>query len=153
MKRLVLFLLLTASALYSEKDTFDISAADPEMNNAIKRARETLGSFWKHYRNPGKEEKDFLLKVKIEDSNGVEHFWCGNITIEGGTIYGDLWNHPEIVKSVKYGENIRIDAGSISDWMYYRSGRIIGGFTIRVLLKYLGDEERAGYESILGPEE
>jgi len=153
MKRLLLLLLLIAPALYAEKETFDVSAADPEMNTAIKRARETLDSFWKHYRKPGKEEKDFMLKVKIEDSNGIEHFWCGNITIKNGAVYGDLWNYPEVVKSVKYGDSIRIDPENISDWMYYRSGRIVGGYTIRVLLKYLDDEERARYERLLGPEE
>lgn len=153
MKRLLLVLLLVSSALYAGTDTFDVSAADPEMNSAIKKAQDTLGSFWKHYKKPARNEKDFMLKVKIEDANGVEHFWCGNIQLKNGAVYGDLWNNPEVVKSVRYGETIRIDTDKISDWMYYREGRIIGGFTIRVLLKYLDDEERARYESILGPEE
>ena len=153
MKLFLLIIMLIAPALYAGKETFDVAAADPEMNNAIKKAQDTLGSFWKHYRKPGKEEKDFMLKVKIEDGNGVEHFWCGNIQVKSGTVYGELWNNPEVVKNVRYGEKIKIDADKISDWMYYRGGRIIGGFTIRVLLKYLDDAERKKYESILGPEE
>ncbi|HPS57179.1 MAG TPA: DUF2314 domain-containing protein [Spirochaetota bacterium] len=153
MKRLLLLLLLITPALYAEKETFDISAADPEMNNAIRKAQGTLASFWKHYRKPGREEKDFMLKVKIEDGSGVEHFWCGNIQVKNGAVYGDLWNNPEVVKNVKYGDTIKIDPDKISDWVYYREGRIVGGYTIRVLLKYLDDGERKKYESILGPEE
>lgn len=153
MKRFMLLFLIVARVLYAGNEVFDISAADPEMNKAIKKAQDTLSSFWIHYRKPGKDERDFMLKVKIEDGSGVEHFWCGNIQVKNGSVYGDLWNNPEIVKNVSYGETIKIDPGKISDWMYYREGRIVGGFTIRVLLKYLDDAERKKYESILGPEE
>ncbi|HQO39312.1 MAG TPA: DUF2314 domain-containing protein [Spirochaetota bacterium] len=154
MKRLLLVVLIMLSpSLYAAKETFDVSAADPEMNNAIKKAQETIGSFWKHYNKPGPNEKDFMIKVKIEDAGGVEHFWCGNIQLKDGAVYGDLWNYPEVVKSVKYGETVKIDPTAISDWMYYRDGKIVGGFTIRVLLKYLDEGERKRYENMLGPEE
>src|SRR5262252_4413003 len=89
----VALVLLTAC---SKKDkTYDVAADDPEMTAAIASARATLPQFWQVYAKPEHGETNFSLKVKITDSNGVEHFWAVDIERRAnGKIMGTINNDP-----------------------------------------------------------
>jgi uncharacterized protein YegJ (DUF2314 family) len=77
----------------------------------------------------------------------VEHFWVGDITYRDGVFYGVVLDPLEDVASIKQGDSVDIAAGEISDWMYLEgeppNGRIVGGFTIRVLRDRATPQERA----------
>jgi len=46
-----------------------------KMEQAIADARSTFDDFVARFRNPQSGDSDFHVKVRIEDKNGVEHFW------------------------------------------------------------------------------
>jgi uncharacterized protein YegJ (DUF2314 family) len=130
----------------SKKDkTFGVTADDPEMTAAIASARETLPQFWQVFAKPEHGETNFALKVKITDSNGVEHFWAVDIERRpDGKVMGTVNNDPDIVKNVKLGDRIEIPEANISDWLYVRDGKMVGNRTVRPLLKQMppADAER-----------
>ena len=101
-----------------EDEVIGVAGSDAEMNAAIKTAREKLPHFWQVVDNPTKGEKSFSLKVKIADSKGVEHFWVSDIRRDNGKIYGTINNDPDVVKSVKIGQEIEVPEADISDWLY-----------------------------------
>ena len=114
---------------------------DPEMNAAIKKARDTLPKFWQKFSQPRNGEQDFALKVRIVDGEGGEHFWLTDLERKDGKIFGTVNNEPEIVGNVKMGERREIPEADISDWLYVREGKMHGNFTIRPLFKSMSPEE------------
>ena len=151
MKHAIAALLFLTIAMGCKPDdrTIKVHASDAEMNAAIARARSTLDSFWALYSSPRNGESDFALKVKITDPNGVEHFWCTQLRRENGQIFGTINNDPDIVKSVKDGQEIAIKPDDISDWLYMRGGKMYGNFTVRPLFKSMTAEELKRMKELL----
>jgi uncharacterized protein YegJ (DUF2314 family) len=126
-----------------------ISENDTEMNAAIQTAREKLPEFWKKFDKPGKGDADFSLKVRIEDEHGAEHFWVSSLRRQDGKLFGTIGNDPEIVKSVKLGQEIEVPETNISDWMFMRDGKMFGNYTLRVLFKQMPESEVKKYKAII----
>jgi uncharacterized protein YegJ (DUF2314 family) len=133
----------------AEDKVYSFSESDPEMNAAIRKARDSLPIFWSKFAAPSSHEKDFTLKIKIDDENGTEHFWCGMIEGNSTSATCVIDNDPQTVLSVSIGQRIAADPASISDWMYMRDGKIVGGETIRVILPRLSKDEADEFRSLL----
>ena len=97
-----------------------VESDNPEMVSAIVKARKTLPQFWQVFDKRERGESGFSLKVKITDKRGTEHFWATDIERREGKVWGTINNDPEIVASVKFGDQIEIREADISDWMYMR---------------------------------
>ena len=118
-------------------------SGDPEMAAAVEKAQQTLPEFWKMFAAPEGDVGKFSLKVAITDpgANITEHFWLGTLkTLDDGRIEGTVNNVPNHVTSVKHGQRYAFKTDQITDWMFYRRGKIVGGYTIRPLLKRLSKE-------------
>ena len=127
----------------AEDQVVNVPSDDVEMNAAIEQARSTLPDFWARFADPAPDEADFSLKLGITDSVGTEHFWCGEIEGDAKTATCVIANEPVHVHTVSYGERVAVDPDIISDWLYYRDGKIVGGETIRVMLPRLDKKEAA----------
>lgn len=134
-----------------EGKTAVISVAedDPEMVAAIRKARSTLPYFWHRFKSPGQGEESFMIKVMIQDSYGIEHFWCGRLKKEKDSIECTIANEPGKVRSVAFGQVIRPEQKQITDWMFRRNGYIHGNFTMRVLIKRMPPDRADYYRSML----
>jgi uncharacterized protein YegJ (DUF2314 family) len=155
----ILIVLLVAIATFpqagcgsskSKPENFSaVADDDPEMLAAIARARKSLPEFWTKLERPSNGEGDFSLKVRIKDEHGTEHFWVTNLNRRNGTITGVINNDPEIVHSVKIGQQITVPESDISDWMYLRNGKIYGNETVHALYKTMSPEELAQIKKLL----
>ncbi len=143
---------LNAAAKDAESKNIIINVAetDKEMNKAIKEARDSLALFIKKFKSPSDDESNFALKVKIEDSYGVEHFWVTSIDIKGNSYSGIISNDARTVKSVKLGDVIKFSNLDISDWSYDKKNVRQGSYTLKVLLKRMPKEQADYYRSIIG---
>ena len=142
----LVFVALNSSQTLADDPTIKFNTDDPEMNAAIQKARASLPKFWLKFTNHTIEEQGFNLKVRIVDDNGSEHFWCGDIDGEPAKPTCVIDNEPDTVESVKMGQRIVVDPAAISDWMYTRGEKIVGGQTIKVMLPHLPSEEAKIYE-------
>jgi uncharacterized protein YegJ (DUF2314 family) len=145
----VLPLLVSCSRSSSGDKTINVADDDPEMLVAIAKARETLPKFWDAFERRGRNETDFALKVKITDTHGTEHFWATGIERKNGKTSGTIDNDPNIVRTVKLGERIQINEADISDWFYFRDGKMVGNQTLRVLFKEMPPAEVKRYKAML----
>jgi uncharacterized protein YegJ (DUF2314 family) len=134
-----------------EDKTISVESIDPEMNRAIEKARGSLSAFWTHYSNPGPGEKGFALKVRLDEGSKHEHFWLVALERRGDQIFGKIDNDPNLIHNYKYGQVIQVELDRISDWMYFRDGKIVGNETLRPLLKRMpkaqADQFRARLET------
>lgn len=135
--------LALAAPVVAEGEVMDFAKDDAEMNAAIETARATLPQFWSRLAAPAANEADFSLKLGISDAVGTEHFWCGEIEGDATGASCVIANTPVNVHVVAQGERVEVDPAIISDWMYYRDDKIVGGETIRVMIPHLDKKEAA----------
>ena len=55
-------------------------------------------------------------------------------------------NKPANIPGLKVGAKASVNPDEISDWSYVDNGRLVGGYTIRVLYSELTPQERADFE-------
>jgi uncharacterized protein YegJ (DUF2314 family) len=65
-------------------------------------------------------------------------------------LVGKIDNLPAEVTSVKLGQTIEIDPSKISDWFYVDNGKLIGGYTIRVIRNRMSPKEKKQFDKQLG---
>jgi uncharacterized protein YegJ (DUF2314 family) len=117
----------------------DVPTSDPVMAAAIVKARATLPEFWASYENPKDSESGHSLKVRFPTGgkNG-EHIWMADVKKLGAGLYsGRFANAPRDLPGRREGDLVEFTEASISDWMFLRNGKIVGGETIRPMLKSL----------------
>ena len=60
---------------------------------------------------------------------------------ETGHLVGTIANDPALVRTVKLRDHRPVRVNEISDWMV-RQRRLVGGYTMRVMVNRLADDER-----------
>jgi uncharacterized protein YegJ (DUF2314 family) len=115
---------------------------DPEMDRAIQTARETVETFIAALKAPTAKQTDFCVKKAFKDGAQVEHIWLSDTSFNGSTFSGRVDNEPVDVKTVRLGETAIVAKGEISDWFYVDNGKLVGGYTLRVLHARMSPEEK-----------
>ncbi len=123
---------------------------DEEMNAAMKKARDSLDEFERRFKNPQPTDSDFQVKVRLEAEDGPEHVWAEVVRIEGDVFVATIKNYPRYVKNVKFGDEITVTRDKLSDWSYHDKGKKIGGFTVRVLLKRMPQDQAEALKKEIG---
>ncbi|MGY8666396.1 DUF2314 domain-containing protein [Bradyrhizobium sp. UFLA05-109] len=116
----------------------DVRSSNPEMNAAIARARNTLPTFWASYDAPKPTETGHSLKVRFPTAgrNSAEHIWMDDVKkLPNGTYSGRFANRPRDLPGKREGDLVEFADADISDWMFMRNDKIVGGETIKPLLK------------------
>ncbi len=126
----------------------DVPSEDPEMNAAIAKARSTLPEFWSAVEAGKPNESDFALKVMIVDGGEVEHFWLTEVAKSGTGYVGTISNDPNAVRNVTAGQRYEFNEAEISDWLYFRNGKMVGNETMRPLLKRMPKEQADQYRAL-----
>lgn len=115
----------------------DVPTSDPVMAAAIAKARATLAVFWSSYENPKPSESAPSLKVRFptRGTNG-EHIWMDEVKKLGDNSYsGRFANAPRDLPGRRVGDLVEFTEAQISDWMFLRNDKIVGGETLRPMLK------------------
>jgi len=126
-----------------------VSSGDTKMNAAMATARSTVSKFTSALASPTGDQSGFSVKMPVVDSGQTEHIWLAEVAYDGKSFHGTINNTPEVVKSVKLGQKVSVDASDISDWMYIDKGVLVGGYTIRVLRETMSPAERADLDKSL----
>lgn len=134
----------------NQPDIYNVESNDIEMNKAIENAKQTLDSFEIAFKNNSRVFTFFGLKKRFEENGIVEHIWIGNIKNVDGKFYGIVDNLPEKINNVKLGDTIEINKNEISDWMYLKNSKLYGGYTIRLLVKRMSENEKLDFEENSG---
>jgi uncharacterized protein YegJ (DUF2314 family) len=120
-----------------DPEVIGVQSADAEMNAAIARARATLVTFWASYDAPYALEDGHCLKVQFAyAANKFEHIWMAEVKeIEPGRYSGRFANDPRDLPGKHAGDVAEFEEADITDWMFMRNDKIVGGETMRPLLK------------------
>jgi uncharacterized protein YegJ (DUF2314 family) len=126
-----------------EPRVFDVAQHDSRMRAAVHEAQRTVGVFILALRHPAAGESDFEVKKPFRQGDVVEHIWLADVTFSGNRFTGYIDNKPRKIKGLKLGDRVSVNANEISDWAFLDNGRLIGGYTIRVLYMELSAADKA----------
>jgi uncharacterized protein YegJ (DUF2314 family) len=130
----------------AEPRVFDVDQHNLAMKRAVHQARRTVGVFIQALGRPAPGQSDFEVKKPFRQGDVVEHMWLSDITFKGNRFHGYIDNIPRKIKGVKMGDKVSVNPNEISDWAFVENGRLVGGYTIRVLYSELSPEGRAALE-------
>lgn len=119
-----------------------VADTDAEMNAAIARARATLPVFWASYEAPRPTETEHSLKVQFRTAGNDELIWMSDVKkLPSGEYAARFADTPRNLPGKRFGDLAGFEEAEISDWMFMRNGKIVGGETIKPLLKFMPKAE------------
>jgi uncharacterized protein len=131
-----------------------VQAGDPEMEAAMQTARDQFPEFWRviaaDYKRVIPVYAGAMVKAYFFDTSAPqagEHMWVRGIEYDGRTISGTLADTPGHISSVRTGQQVRFPLERLSDWFYVQDGKVVGAFTVKLLRKRMGAEERRTHDS------
>jgi uncharacterized protein YegJ (DUF2314 family) len=130
----------------AEPQVFNVDQHNHAMRRAVHQARRTVGVFIQALHHPASGQYDFQVKKPFLRGDVVEHLWLSKVTFSGNRFHGYVDNHPRKIKGLKMGDRVSVNPNEISDWAYIDHGRLIGGYTIRVLYSELSPQGKAALE-------
>lgn len=103
------------------------------MKAAMEKARATVADFLEAMRD--KKGTRFSIKAAMKDGDQVEHLWLAVVGYTDGVFLGKVMNRPQVVKTVRFGEEVSVPREEISDWIFFNDEGMQGGFTENLLLE------------------
>jgi uncharacterized protein YegJ (DUF2314 family) len=119
---------------------------DKQMDRAVENAQRTLGFFMAALRAKKDGDTVFEIKKGFVDGDKVEHLWIREVTYDGKNFHGKIDNRPLDVKNVHSGERVTVAPQDLTDWMFLKDGKLMGGYTTRVLYARLSPEDKAQFD-------
>ena len=119
---------------------------DAEMLAAINKARGTLREFFDALVQPQLGRESFLLKVAFRRGDDVEHIWLADLDFSGPEPRGVVANEPRI-PGLRFMQQVPFAPADITDWMYLDGGRLVGGYTTRLIRDRMSPEERKEFDA------
>jgi uncharacterized protein YegJ (DUF2314 family) len=133
----------------AEKDDnlVTVPGEDPEMNNAIQVAKKTYPAFLQQFRDPDSSVSDFSVKMRFDygEGNG-EHMWLSNLYSRDEKLFGVLGDDPVKITTVHAGDSLEIKEDRLSDWMYIKGNKLVGGYTIKAIYRKMSEKEKAEFK-------
>src|SRR6202162_1940712 len=119
---------------------------DKAMDRAVEHAQRSLGFFMAALRAKKPGDTMFEIKKGFVDGDKVEHLWITNVKYDGKNFSGKINNRPIDVKNVHLGQRVMIAPRDVSDWMFLKNGKLMGGYTTRVLYARLSPEGKGQFD-------
>lgn len=123
-------------------EVYNVEADDKAMNAAIAKAAATYPDFLKALKSTDPSAEGHAVKIKFEEGDAVEHMWLGDLHFKGGKLLGILNSDPVSIKKVSPGDTLEVDKSRLSDWMYIKDHKLMGGYTVRVLYDKMNEAEK-----------
>ena len=91
---------------------------------------------------------NFIVKQMYDIPNATqkEHIWIRDVYSDNDQLKGIVDNVPQYTKLVKHNDTVVIDPTKLSDWMYYKDDKMIGGFTIKYMRSKMTDAQKKEFD-------
>jgi len=118
------------------------AVTDPELDAAIQQARDSLLIFIDTIAAPHTDRTFVAVKVRFfPPGESVQDIWVDRVTYSDGVFRGNMGDDIPSLK-LELGQKITIEKEDVIDWMIVQSGKLIGGYTIRLAVQRMSPEER-----------
>ena len=126
---------------------YTVDDNDMQMEHAVQRARKNVGQFITAVQSPPPNSRDFQVKKLFVSKDGTaEHIWLANVKFVGNRFVGVVDNKPNKIVGLKIGDRESVNPDEVTDWSYVANGKLVGGYTVRVLFAEMSSDEKQQFE-------
>lgn len=147
-------LLLTVSCASSAPTPIPISTFtddDPEFEEAVRKAQNTLSTFRQAFLAPKSSYSLMSLKIRFTGEGQVEDMWTEPLYILDDTYTVRMVEGVTLDKGLHPNRMLDVKLTDIIDWMILQDdGKVIGGYTLRLEYERLTPEEQKKYRENTG---
>ena len=136
----------TATRTNGDSVMYNVDENDQQMDRATVRARKHVDRYIAALQHPAGNQRDFQVKKLFVKDGKAEHIWLADVKFTGNRFVGTVDNKPMYINDLKIGAKASVNPDEVIDWSYVEDGRLVGGYTIRVLYSELTPEEKADFE-------
>jgi uncharacterized protein YegJ (DUF2314 family) len=129
-----------------EPKPYQVPNEHAAMQAAVAKARKTVRQFIGTLQHPMPGETDFEVKKPFVEKGNIEHIWLSDVRFVGGRFQGKVDNEPVKISGLKPGQVVSVNPDEISDWVYIKNGKLVGGYTIRAHYNELTPEEKQEFD-------
>lgn len=124
----------------------EVKDNDKAMDRAVDHAQKSLGFFIAALQKKRAGDERFEVKKGFVDGDKVEQLWVDHLSWDGHEFRGRINNKPIDVKNVHLGQTVTIAPRDVTDWMFVKEGKLMGGYTTRVIYSRLSPSEKAQFD-------
>lgn len=120
------------------------------MNQASRQARDTFKQFVGQFGKRDQACSIFIVKAFFTDpktAHGDEHLWLTVQSLSNSSVTGIITSRPMFITSPKPYDTVEILLKQLSDWLYVRDGRAVGGYTVQLLRSRMTASQKAQHDS------
>lgn len=119
---------------------------EAKLQAAVDAARQSIGQFLEAFTDPKPGQGSFLVSVAFIEGTRFERIWVSSLDFSGETLRGVIASEPALAGFV-FGQSVEFTYPQIIDWMYVEDGRLVGGYTMRVIRDRLSADRRAQFDA------
>ncbi len=108
------------------------AGGDTELRTATNQGRASIRTFLDAFTRPTANQGSFRVKIAFVRENTIEHFWLGHLDLSGTNPTGVIVSTAQ-QRDPKFDQRVEFNPSHLSDWMYIEDGKLVGGFTTRIL--------------------
>lgn len=127
-----------------------IASSDPEYQQTIVDAQNTLDQFRAMLPEDGSPMPSAMVKTLIEEGENRAFMWLMNTMCDGDEFVAMFFEVPQNFTEYAEGDFVRIAAQDVMDWMVNDEGTLHGGYSIRYQRERKPEAERADYDAYIG---
>jgi uncharacterized protein YegJ (DUF2314 family) len=110
-----------------------VNAADPRLQEAIRRAQRELPDFLAQLDAPASGRR-FAIRGRFRTPSGPEYLWVRNPVAADGAFRGTLDQEPMAARELRKGDEVRVAQADVVDWLIREpDGKMRGGYTEQAL--------------------
>jgi len=125
--------------------SYATTAWDMEMNKASFEARRMSPVFVSNFLSKKSGQSDFYVDtIFSNDSGSGEYLWIKveSVDRQKNEYAGSLASEPDNIEKLKIGSPCQGSFANIRDWMFVENGKLVGGYTERVLYSHYSEKEK-----------
>jgi uncharacterized protein YegJ (DUF2314 family) len=90
----------------------------------------------------------YTIKFPLAQNGETEHIGLQVDGFKGDMIDGRLANDPVNGNKYKMGQRMQVARADVEDWMVNQGDAIYGGYTARLMMDQMPEDQRAKYEKL-----
>src|SRR4051812_38266846 len=126
-------------------------ADDANMLAATREARDHLPFFLERVQHPLATQNTASAKVRLLEGTHEEQMWLSDLSFDGRLLHGRLNDTPVDISRLHANDTLSVAVSELTDWIVMDSGRLCGGYSLRVVRRFLPAEQQARFDKTFSP--
>lgn len=121
---------------------------DPDMERATLTAQQALDDFIRRTKSPSTTQQYQAVKIKSSRAGLDEYVWVPIVAFDQGDFLAAADEQQSSSAQPTPNNPVHISPDQVLDWMVVDDGKLVGGYSIRVMRAKMDPEQRRKFDEL-----